>query len=196
MDEYLFVYDGRSWWLKLTTTEQLIDYHKQTSNRYEGAVRLCLKFRQEGKELYDVLEELPLPERITLMQDKDFKYLQCAVIKAQQVEGTIFDGFRCLNMEAGQNELEVIKEHGAVFLNPAGGHTWGVETVQFCRRKSLIFPHFRQEDIRLAQFPGGRHWYAYVGDVQVRNGGRQKWNTREEARTAAEAMVATESAPG
>ena len=96
-NEYLFIYDGEMWWLKLTDVEQIIDYHKQTDSRYEGAVSLYMKFRQEGKEWYNLLDDMPLQERIEIMQRKDFKYLQCAIIKAQQVEGSIFDGFRCLN---------------------------------------------------------------------------------------------------
>lgn len=187
--EYLFIYDGEVWWLKLTDVEQIIDYHKQTDSRYEGALSLYMKFKLEGKEWYNLLEDMPLQERIKTMQSKDFKYLQCAIMKAQQVEGTIFDGFRCLNMEIGAGELETIREHGAVFINPAGGHTHGIKTVQFCRRKQLVFPHFKREEIRLKQFNGGRHWYAYIGDMQIRDGDKLKWNTREAAQEAAEAMV-------
>lgn len=187
--EYLFIYDGGVWWLKLTDAEQIIDYHKKTDSRYEGAITLYMKFKQEGKEWYNLLEGMELQERIEMMGRKDFKYLQCAIIKAQQVEGTIFDGFRFLNMEIGAGELQTIREHGAVFINPAGGHTWGIETVQFCRRKELVFPDFKREDIRLRQFNGGRHWYAYVGDMQLRDGDCLKWNTREAAQAAAEAIV-------
>lgn len=91
---------------------------------------------------------------------------------------------------AGAGELETIREHGAVFINQAGGHTWGIKTVQFCRRKQLVFPHFKREEIRIKQFRGGRHWYAYIGDVQLRDGDCLKWNTREAAQAAAEAIVA------
>lgn len=186
--EYLFIYDGEMWWLKLTDAEQIIDYHNKTDNRYEGAIKLYMKFKEEGKEWYNLLEGMPLEERIKTMESKDFKYLQCAIIKAKQVEGTIFDGFRCLNMEIGAGELATIREHGAVFINPAGGHTWGIETVQFCRRKQLVFPQYSREDIRLKQFNGGRHWYAYIGDMQIRDGDCLKWNTRAAAQEAAEAM--------
>lgn len=188
--EYLFVYDGKQWWLKLTEAEQIIDYHKQTSGRYEGAINLYMKLKQDGKEWYNLLDDMPLQERIKTMESKDFKYLQCAIIKAQQVEGNIFDGFRCLNMEIGAAELEDMREHGAVFINPAGGHTWGIETVQFCRRKQLVFPDFKKEEIRVKQFKGGRHWYAYIGDMQLRNGDQLKWDTQEAAQSAAEAMIA------
>ena len=78
----------------------------------------------------------------------------------------------------------------ALPIYPAGGHTWGIETVQFCRRKELVFPNFKREDIRLKQFNDGRHWYAYVGDMQLRDGDCLKWNTREAAQAAAEAVEA------
>lgn len=187
--EYLFIYDGEMWWLKLTEAEQIIDYHKKTASRYEGAINLYMKFKQDGKEWYNLLDDMPLQERIKMMENKDFKYLQCAIIKAQQVEGNIFDGFRCLNMEIGTTELEIIREHGAVFINSAGGHTHGIETVQFCRRKQLIFPSFKREEIRVKQFKGGQHWYAYIGDMQIRDGDQLKWNTQAAAQAAAEALV-------
>lgn len=188
--DYLFVYDGKQWWLKLTEAEQLEDYHKKVAgNRYEGAINLYRKFKEDGKEWYNLLDDLPLQERIKMMESKDFKYIQCAIIKAKQIEGTILDGFRCLNIEIGMTQLENIRKYGAVFINEVGGHTHEVETMQFCRRKQLIFPNFCREEIRIKQFKGGKHWYAYIGDMQVRNGDQLKWNTKEAARAAAEAIV-------
>lgn len=188
--EYLFVYDGQQWWLKLTEADQIADYHKKTAgSRYEGAINLYRKLRQEGRDWHNLLDGMELQERIKMMESKDFKYIQCAIIKAQQIEGTIFDGFRCLNMEIGMAQLDNIKQYGAVFINPAGGHTHGVETVQFCRRKQLVFPDFKKEDIRVRKFNGGQHWYAYIGDMQVRDGDRLKWNTKDAAQAAAEALV-------
>lgn len=186
--DYLFIYDGKSWWLKLTDTEQFIDYHRQTSSRYEGAISLYMKIK-EGKSFYDFMDGLPLKERIELMESRDYKYLHCALIKAKEVGGTLFDGFRGLNMETGMAELETVKRYGAVFINPAGGHTHGIKTVQFCRRKQMIFPTFCRSDIRAEQFKGGKHWYAYIGDMQVRNGDIMKWDTEEEAWRAAEELV-------
>jgi len=189
--KYLFVYDGKVWWLKLTNPEQLIDYHKQTSSRYEGAIKLYMEMRQEGKEFHDFMGSLPFEERIRLMDSRDYKYLQCALIKAQKTGGNIFDGFRGLTVETGATELGTIREYGAVFINPAGGHTHGVETMQFCYRKQPIFPCFKYEEIRVKRFEGGHHWYAYIGDVQVRDGDNKiKWDTEEEARRAAEALAA------
>lgn len=94
-----------------------------------------------------------------------------------------------MNIEIGMAELNTIKEYGAVYINKAGGHTFQVHETQFCRRKELIFPDFKIEDIRVKRFQGGCHWYAYIGDMQVRNGGELKWNTEAAARKAAESIV-------
>lgn len=188
--EYLFVYDG-SWWLKLTTSDQIIDYARKTNGKYEGAIEMYMRWKKDGKDFEDAVMELAPEERIQLMQNRDFKYLQCAVIQAQKIGGTIFDGFRSLNMEIGAAYLETIREHGAVYINPVGGQTFDVEYSQFCRRKELVFPEYKREDIRVKQFNGGQHWYAYIGDTQVRNGDQMKWNTHDAAFEAAAALVNT-----
>ena len=63
--EYLFVHDGRQWWLKLTEADQIADYHKKTAgSRYEGAINLYRKLRQEGREWHNLLDGMELQERI------------------------------------------------------------------------------------------------------------------------------------
>lgn len=181
--EYLFVYSEGGWWLKIDSIEKLTDYHKKVdSNKFEDAFRMYA----DGVKI----EELPLEERIKKMQERNYKYLQAAVMQAQKVEGTILDGFRCLNMEIGMSELRCIKENGAIYLNRAGGHTFALEYTQFCRRKELVFPDFKLSDIRIKQFQGGKHWYAFIGDMQVRNGEQLKWDTFQEAEQAANRIVA------
>ncbi len=60
---------------------------------------------------------------------------------------------------------------------------------QFCRRKSLVFPNFKKSDIRIRKYDYGSHYYAFVGDMQVRDGDKLKWNTYEEAYLNAEKLV-------
>lgn len=171
--EWLFVYDG-GWWLKITDVKQLTEYHKRTDGkRYEGALMMY----KDGKRP----ENMSLEERIraSMEGNRSFMLMQAAIIQAQNMEGTFLDGIRGLNMEAGMKELKDIREYGAVYINPVGGSTFSVDYTQFCRRKELIFPDFRKEDIRVKQFRGGSHWYAYIGDMQVRNGEELKWNTQE-----------------
>lgn len=149
------------------------------SNRFEGALQLYMKNP----------ESMPFEERIKLIGSRDYKYLQAAMIQARKVDGTIFDGFRCLNMEIGMTELACIKEHGAVYINHVGGHTSCVEYSQFCRRSEIVFPDFTLSDIRVKKYSGGVHWYAFIGDMQVKNGEAVKWNSAEAAQNAAKAIV-------
>lgn len=182
--EYLFVHDKQGgWWLKIDSVEKLIDYHKKTNNRYEGALQMYMRGKRP--------QEMSLEERISLDMDnnKDWKYLQAAIIMAQNVGGTLFDGFRCLNMEFGSKELKDIQEYGACYLNSVGGSTFSVDYDNFCRRDELVFPNFQISDIRIKQFDKGQHYYAYVGDMQVRDGDVLKWNTYDEAYTRACALV-------
>lgn len=180
--EYLFVYGEHGWYLKIDTVEKLTDYHKKMdSNKFEAALQMYMQKVDP--------ENMPLEKRIKLMESRDFKFLQAAMIQARKINGTILEGFRCPNMEIGMTELRCIREHGAVYINRAGGHTYDLPYTQFCRRKELVFPDFRLSDIRIKKYPGGVHWYAFIGDMQVKNGEDIKWNSSEAAQNAAKDIV-------
>ena len=190
--EYLFVFAEGGWWLKLDSVEKLMDYHKKTSDRYNGAFGLYLKLYEKAgnRNIMDVVMEYPLEERIKLMESRDFKYMQGAIVQAQSNSGAnIFDGFRMLNMEIGMKELHDIEEYGSTFINCVGGSTFSLDYTQFLYRKELVFPDFQKKDIRIRQFHGGKHWYAYIGDMQVRDGNTLKWNSYQEAYDRAMQMV-------
>lgn len=179
--EYLFVFDEKSkgWWLKIDTIEQLADYHEQTNgNRYEKAMELYL----HGGHPYDILEKLNAKERFELMQKKEFKQLQMAIMMAEKNNVTILDGFRQMNIEIGFSQINSLEEYGTIFINRAGGTTFGIDYSQFCRRKKLIYPDFKKADIRIKKYgDGGNHYYAFIDDMQVRDGDILKRNTREDA---------------
>lgn len=186
--EYLFVFDEneKGWWLKIDSLEKLVDYYENTgSNRYDEAMSMYLS---QGHP-YDILDKLTPEQRIKKMQDNNFKRLQAAVMQAERVNGTILDGFRCLNMEAGMGQMRTLEQYGAIYINPVGGYTFGVEYTQFCRRKNMVFPHFSASDIRIKKYGGGNHYYAYIGDMQVRDGDRLKWNSRKDAYDRALALI-------
>ena len=149
--EYLFVLSEQgSWWIKIDTVEKLTDYHqKMDGARYEIAIEYLLK----GEDPRDKMENtVDFHQSIKIMQDRNFKYMMAAVMKAEQINGTIFDGFRSIKMEADFHELQIIKEFGAVYFNSVGGHTHGIEFTQFCRRSELISPFYSKEDIRIKRY--------------------------------------------
>lgn len=186
--EYLFIFDTESkgWWLKIDSVEKLADYHEKAgAGRFDKAMEMYL---HEGHP-YDILEKLSPEERIKKMQDKDFKRLQAAVMQAEKGDRTILDGFRCLNLEIGMGQMKALEQYGVIYINCVGGYTFGLQYTQFCHRKNLVFPNFNKSDIRIKQFEGGEHYYAYVGDMQIRDGDILKWYSREEAYSKALELI-------
>ena len=115
------------------------------------------------------------------MQTKDFQFMYMAIQKAEKRDNmTFLDGIRAINLEMGESDLRYIREDGAVYFNRVGGKTFSVDYVQFCRRKNLVFPDFKASDIRVKQQTGGTHYYAYIGDMQVRDRDILKWINRDD----------------
>ena len=84
-------------------------------------------------------------------------------------------GFSMLRVEAGFSELKDLQKYGSVYINSAGGHTFGIEFTQFYRREELVFPNFTEDDIHIKQYgEKGIHWYAYIGDMQLHYGDKRK----------------------
>ena len=88
-------------------------------------------------------------------------------------------------------QLRDLQERGAIYINRLGGYHGDStqEKLPFVHRDKLVFPNFKENEIRIKQFPNGEHWYAYIDDVQVRDGDTLKWNTYEEAYTQAKKYI-------
>ena len=190
--EYLFVLSTEGgWWLKIDTIEQLTDYHKKTDgHRYENALRNFFHGKRPEDLLRQARDSKNPEDLISLYTNRDFQYMQAALIQAENVGGTILDGFSMLRVEAGFSELKDLREFGSVYINSSGGHTFNLEYSQFCRRKELIFPHFTEKDIHIKHYgENGNHWYAYIGDMQLHYGDKRKWNTYEAAKEYAHSIL-------
>ena len=105
--EYLFVHDKDygGWWLKIDNVDQLIDYHQKTSSWCEGALNMYLNGKSPQNMSFEERMEL------TASGNKDWQYLQAALIMAERNKGTILDGFRGLIIEAGMSELKNIQKY-------------------------------------------------------------------------------------
>lgn len=186
--EYLFIFDKESegWWLKIDSVEELANYHaKVSSNPFAGAMEMYLK---QGHP-YDILDKLDIKERIEMQMNPDFKRLQMMVMQAEKNNSTILDGVILSRLEIGEGQLRTLNEFGSIFINCVGGYTFGLEFDQFVRRREFVFPNFKESDIRIKRFEGGQHFYAYIGDMQVRAGENLKWDSHNEAYEAAVALI-------
>ena len=160
--EYKFIFEepDNGWWLKIDSVEKLVDYHQKTEKIYSDVLR-------------DYLE------------NKDFqwkhKLTYAILLYAQEHNLTFLDAISQFKLMIAQQQLKRIYEDGAIYINSSGGyHSNAVYTYSQIKDK-LIFPNYKKDNIKISQFPGGTHWYAYVGNIQIKNGNVNKWNSYEEA---------------
>ena len=104
-----------------------------------------------------------------------------------------------LENQVFQNRIKDFLKYGKIYL--ADGVQQLIfnedvhEIVEEVECDELIYPreaHFHIEEVRYMQwdvpgYPKGEHWYAKIGNMDVKDKqGNMKWNTKEEAEKAAE----------
>lgn len=162
INEYKFVYEepDNGWWLKIDSVDKLIDYHQKTEKFYG-----------------DVLKDY--------LHNKEGHYTNqrtyAVIMYAERHNLTIIDAIIQFRLMIAQQQLDRIYEDGAIYINSAGGYHSNATYNQYVIKDKLIFPDFKSNDIKISQFPGGEHFYAYVGNMQIINGDIRKWDTYEEA---------------
>ncbi len=176
VEEYLFVYKNGGWWLRINEPKQLFDYYEKTDSRWSDGFYNLITSKEFGNG------------------ENHANSLAYAIgtyganRKLNAIEAT--QSFRVAVLS---NQLDVLLKYHEIYINRNGGYhpnTSGRKDYsQFVRRKRLIFPEYKESDIRIKQFTGGEHWYAYIGDLQIKDGDIIKWNTYEEAYRKAKELI-------
>ena len=77
-----------------------------------------------------------------------------------------------------------------VFINDKlGWATEQREAEQFVHKVEMKFPVMKLEKIEVKQFPMGKHYYAFVDGVQLKQGERVKFDSYKEAFNFAKEFV-------
>lgn len=66
------------------------------------------------------------------------------------------------------------------------------EIIEEFESDKIEFPIIKKpsyKDVRIMQWPGGKHWYAKIGNIDVVVDGEQKWNSHREAELAAQKYI-------
>lgn len=174
--EYTFVYRDNGWWLKINTIEQLMDYHEKNDDYWAKGFNSLFnskEFTRDGTE------------HVNAVGSAIGFYSENRGLNP--IEAT-------LNLRASvmNTQTKLIEEGQELYINKKGGYNFDYDDrgyEQFLKRKELIFPDFKENEIRIEKFPYGTHFYAYIGDMQLRDGDKVKWNTQEDARKFAEKYV-------
>lgn len=88
--------------------------------------------------------------------------------------------------------LKYIEKYGAIYVNKLGGWMTLIDDMYtvVAQTESETWPEYVKSDIHVSRWPGGTHFYAKVGDQDVVVDGKEKWNTWDEAQTAADKFFA------
>lgn len=106
---------------------------------------------------------------------------------------TVLETSITLEEKTMQDRIEMLEKYGKIYLNRNGTYKPpdnNDEIVEEVEKEELIYPEdevfYTQNDIRIINWDGGKHFYAKVGDLDVVDkNGNQKWNTWKEARSHA-----------
>lgn len=172
---------NQGWWLKISSLEELLEYIKITNpTKYGHVFENYLYDKEYGATTISHgphLKEAPLTYAVVNYADRmKREHDGNGLTILQAIEG--FAGM------VAQNQWREIQESGAIYINSVGGYHGAHpsdKTYNFIRRKELVFPDFKRNEIRIKQFPGGEHFYAYIDDLQVRDGDTLKWDTYDAA---------------
>lgn len=178
--EYLFVYKEKGWWLKISTIQELIEYEQQTNTRW-----------------YEAFNSLVNSKEFTKTGKEHASNLAFAIgMHCQNNNLTLLEGVSKMASTVFTTQFEYILKGFSIYINPKGGwhpiHSSEKPYTEYCRKPNLTFPAFKESDIRIKQFPGGTHWYAYIGNIQLTNGDIVKWDKYQDAYEYAKTMVEKE----
>ena len=176
--EYLFVRKGGGWWLKINSIEQFADYCEKTDSRWANEFHNLINSKEFTGHGVNHASEIAYNIG-----------MYGAIRKMTPIEATM--NFR---NEVLRNQLSALMQYGEIYINSKGGYhfkTGDEDYTQFVRRKKLVFPNYSKNDIRVKQFPGGTHFYAYIGDMEVRDGDVLKWDDYESAYKKAVELVSS-----
>lgn len=191
--EWLFVLKDRyttnaGYWLKITNLDDYFKYMELVNtNRYQKVFENYLYGKEYGgitNEHGPHMKEAALTNLIVLEASNQ-----------NEKNGTnfnILDAISNFSNRVMDTQIELLKSTGALYFNRSGGyHCYDPDSKEngFVRRKELIWPDFKKDEIRIKSFPGGEHFYAYIDDMQVRDGDTLKWNTYDEAYKQALSML-------
>lgn len=166
--KYRFIYKNDGWWLKVSTVEELYDYHNnvESSRMAKGFENyLCsTDFFETGNKSANSLGYL-IGLRTNKSTCKSAIDITCDI-----------------QYEKYKSQLEYLVKGYNIYINRYGGWHFGKNDFnQWVDRNKIIFPNFTKDKIKIEKFSGGNHFYVYIDDMQVRDGDTLKWNTYEEA---------------
>lgn len=182
--KFVFIYGG--WWLQITDLEQLMEYIELTENRYGFDItNICHgdSIDRDSNGFTVNLEEEPIKEENSR---RAFEVVNAAINEISLLE-SIIDTSSMINM----GYIDTLRTDGLININCVGGYNSDKIIPEIVVYKDVPkFPHFTSADINIQTFKNidsekdygyHYHFYAYLGNVQIRDGNKMKWDSYDEA---------------
>lgn len=176
--EYIFVFKENGWWLKISSINELMNYHDKTDARWSDAFENLIHSKE-----FSVLNS----DRTISRGNEHANTLATAIgFYGSRKRLSPITATAEMRSNIIETQINMLLKGYTIYINEKGGWHFTDEKKQkdyteFYRKKDMIFPSFTKDQLRIKQFPMGTHWYAYLGDMQLYNKDQMKWNTYKEA---------------
>ena len=91
-----------------------------------------------------------------------------------------------LNDDTLNGMLNALRESGRIFVNRHGGYLVASRDIEIEKTEEIKNWILPGASIKVLRWPNGTHWYAKLGDTDITENGKEKWDTKDEAYRAAE----------
>ena len=182
-------YDGKpwGWYFEVTSPEQYLAIYKRFFA--EGRASAIIDFI-ESKEYKQYRPTLV--NNVDHAHSKLASYLGVLCERAAERNEPMSPFHMAVKLDQTvTNVCLKVEKYGTIYLNQNGGWmTMGNHFTIINRVKQTFFPMWKKEDIKIIKWPGGVHFYAKIGTMDVVVDGKQKWDTHTEAQQHAEECFA------
>ena len=166
--------ENNEWWLKISTVEQLLEYW---NNIFNPKIKEALDGIRKTKEFGRGLNHCDA--------------IQAAIGFMSRGEKISYEeAYKKILFDTRLEQYKVINEGNQVYVNKKLGWNSDKKVVsQFVHKKEFEFPVMKKENIKIERFPLGKHFYAFIDGVQIRQGENLKFNSYKEAEEFANKYV-------
>ena len=165
----------KDWQLRIDSEEQLVEYYTKNKMFENDRKHFHKLLKDNGESSYNVVAHSVFGGMVKNI--------------SKEYDLSFDEAYELIKNIQFSSMLNILRKTGVIYINRVGGfHTEreNQDTTRFVHREKLEWPRYYSDDIRIKKFDDGTHYYAYIGDAQVRDtGGILKWDTEEEARKAA-----------
>lgn len=186
MSTWKFVSNGNGWWLRIEDAEQLTEYVEKINTRFGDSMMNVMSACNSGKY-----------QHYTSQLDS---YLE---ILYRTSGDSLVNTTQKLMFNLAKTYFDLMSEAGYVYINKHGGcNNFPIDNAVVVNRNECVFPDYNEKNIRIrtwkqedqlrGEFKSNYkyHYYAYLGDMQITDGQKMKWDTYDEAYNFALKFVA------